>query len=115
VNVYVATKYENWERAAGLAAQLEAAGHVVTYKWWEAGPLGRAEAARRDMRSVLAADALLLVVERELRYSGALTELGMALAAGIDVYVLGDAVDNIFLELPQVRRGAAGLGLPCAT
>jgi hypothetical protein len=104
MRIYVASKFEN-PRAPIVAAQLEAAGHVITYKWWGCSNFVQAQALL-DFEGVLSADALVLVVENDYRYSGALTEFGMALARGIPVYIMGNAIDrNIFTLMPNVYRG----------
>ena len=105
MRIYIATKWENSPRAKEVAAQLEAAGHSISYKWWECEQASQ-EQAERDMFGVVTADALVLIVERDLRYSGALTEFGMACVLNIPVFVMGNAIDsNIFLRLSNVRRG----------
>jgi hypothetical protein len=113
MNIYVATKWENAERAKEVAAALEAAGHRITYKWWDSS-VADATQAWNDFAGVKWADALVLIVEKDFRYSGALTEFGIALGAGVPVYLLGHALDvnnvhasmpNIFTLLPQVHRG----------
>lgn len=103
--IYVATKWENIPRAIEVADQLKAAGHSITYEWWHCGQSTRRQ-AERDREGVTSADALVLIVERDFRYSGALTEFGMACALEIPVYVMGNAIDsNIFLRLGNVQRG----------
>ena len=105
MRVYVASKFEN-PRAPEVAAQLEAAGHTITYKWWGCSNFTQ-EQALLDFYGVIHADALVLVVEDPaLKYSGAITEFGMALGRGIPVYLMGNALDrNIFTLLPGVYRG----------
>ncbi len=105
MKLYVATKWENIPRAIEVADQLKAAGHTLTYSWWECEQAS-AEQASKDMKGVYEADAMVLIVEHDFRYNGALTEFGMALAYGLPVYVMGHAIDsNIFLKLPWVYRG----------
>lgn len=105
MRIYVASKFEN-PRAPEVAALLEAAGHEITYKWWGNSNFTQ-EQALADERGVRTAQALVLVVEDpELRYNGALTEFGMALALRIPCYLMGNAIDrNIFTLLPGVYRG----------
>lgn len=104
MRIYVASKFEN-PRAPIVAAQLEAAGHTISYKWWGCSNFTQ-EQAVLDFVGVTSADAFVLVVEENLRYSGALTEFGMALARGIPVYIMGAAIDrNIFTLMPNVHRG----------
>lgn len=105
MRIYVASKFEN-PRAPEVAAQLEAAGHTITYKWWGCSNFTQ-EQAFLDYKGVVTADAFVLIVEDPaLRYSGALTEFGIALARGVPVYLMGHAIDrNIFTLLPGVTRG----------
>lgn len=111
MRVYIATKWENAPRAEEVAAQLEAAGHIISYKWWECSKVD-SEQALCDAEGVFSADALVLIVEKDYRYSGALTEFGMAIAWGVPVYIMGNALDvstgaspNIFTLLPGVQHG----------
>lgn len=106
MRVYIATKFENSARAIDVATQLEAVGHEITYKWWGNSEFSHEQAAR-DMKGVRDADAMVLIVEDgNLRYSGALTEFGMALAWNTPVHILGHALDsNIFTLLNNVYRG----------
>ncbi len=118
MRIYIATKFENHPRAQEIAKQLQDYGHKITYKWWEAG-VADAEQAYRDFMGVMNADALVLIVEKDFRYSGALTEFGIALGAGIPVYIMGNQLDiepagatpNIFTLLPDmlVHRGIGNL------
>lgn len=105
MNIYVASKFEN-PRAPEVAALLEAAGHRITYKWWGCSNFTQVQALL-DYEGVMAADALVLIVEDPtLRYNGAIAEFGMALAWRIPVYIMGTALDrNIFTLLPNVHRG----------
>lgn len=105
MRIYVASKFEN-PRAPEVAAQLEAAGHTITYKWWGCSNFTQ-EQAQLDYYGVLSADALVLIVEDPtLKYSGAIAEFGMALARTIPIYIMGHALDrNIFTLLPNVQRG----------
>jgi hypothetical protein len=106
VKCYVATKFEEGARAAQVAKQLESAGHVITYKWWGCEQVS-AEQALLDALGVCSAEALVLIAEKDLPYTGALVEMGMALGRNIPVYVIGTALDTrcIFMRLPHIHRG----------
>jgi hypothetical protein len=108
MRIYVAAKYapEPILRAREVMAQLIMVGHVITYNWTTNEQVN-AQQARYDMEGVLSAHALVLIAEQDLRYTGMLVEFGMALGAGIPVYVLGDALDDrcIFMKLPHIHRG----------
>lgn len=107
MKIYIASKFEN-PRAPEVAAQLEAAGHIITYKWWANSDVTE-DQALLDFLGVIHADALVLIVEEDLRYSGALTEFGIALGRGIPVHIMGHELDcvpvrgsrpNIFTMMP---------------
>jgi nucleoside 2-deoxyribosyltransferase len=110
LKVYVAGKWEEKDRIREVQQQLRDAGHTITYDWtsYEGGLTQ--EQAIFDTDGVYDADALVAVYEKDLKYSGAMVELGMALAVGVPVHVLGNACDNcIFLLMPGVTRGIDGL------
>lgn len=120
MRIYVATKFENAVRAQEIAKQLEQAGHTITYPWWLNDQIN-VEQASLDFWGVCAADAFVLLVDGDYRYSGALTEFGIALGRGIPVYLVGHALDvlpekgsspNIFTLLPRVYRGIETLLKP---
>jgi nucleoside 2-deoxyribosyltransferase len=114
MKIYVAGKWEDKPRVREVQNYLKRFGHTITHDWttescgddeekWK-------EHARDDKAGVLAADAFVGVFEKDLRYSGALSEFGMACALGIPCYILGSAINgNVFLRLPEVHRGLEGL------
>jgi hypothetical protein len=109
MKVYVAGKWEEKERVREVQRQLISAGHTISFDWTQVCD-GTEEhmkvQAANDKQGVLDADAFVGVFEKDLRYSGALTEMGMAMANGAKIYILGNAVDtNLFMRLPEVRRG----------
>ncbi len=108
MNVYVASKFENYMRVREIQDQLRAAGHTITYDWTQCAVMDAVQ-ARKDLFGVLDAEAVVLIVEEDLSYRGALVELGIAMGAAIPVYVLGTALDEtcIFLKLsaPYLYRG----------
>ena len=102
IRVYIATKYEAGPRAAELAEVLTDLGHDITYEWWKNEQF-TAEQAAFDAEGVVTADALIFIAEEDYRYAGAYVEMGMALALGIPVLLLGHAIDKcIFVKLPGV-------------
>lgn len=120
MRVYVAGKWSpaTVARVREVQAQLIGAGHVISYDWTtdEGNGTGSATQALNDMNGVLTADVFVLVAEdHDVVYCGAVAELGMALAIGIPVYVLGDALDTkravqgpcIFMQIPTINRGMA--------
>lgn len=105
MKVYVATKFENQTRAKEVAAQLEAAGHTITYKWWHNEQLS-ADQAMADVWGVKLADAVVFIAENDYAYRGTYVEFGIAVATNTPIYVLGTAFDScIFMRLPNVQRG----------
>ena len=85
------------------------AGHTITFDWTTAEQFCK-EQAVLDKQGVMTADALVFIAEKDLRYCGALVELGMAVARGIPIYVIGEAINGcIFITLPQVVRGIGDL------
>lgn len=111
MRIYVATKYEEKVRAKEVAQQLEAVGHTITYAWWNNEQVSSAQAVA-DAAGVETADALVLIVEKDLPYAGALVEFGIAVGRGIPIYILGSAIDErcIFMKLPNLHRnGLASL------
>ena len=67
-----------------------------------------------DFRGVTSADVVVLIVEQDYCYSGALTEFGIALGRGIPVYLMGHELDvrpvrgscpNIFTLMPGITYG----------
>lgn len=117
MRIYVASKYSpaTIARVREVYAQLIAAGHQITYDWTTDDTEGAVQAIN-DLHGVLGADVFVLVAEdHDVVYCGAVAELGMALASGLPVYVLGDALDTarpiqgacIFLKLATIRRADA--------
>ena len=115
MRVYVAAKYapEPIARAREVMAQLILAGHIITYNWTTNEQVN-AQQARYDLDGVLSAHALVVIAEQDLRYVGTLVEFGIALGAGIPIYVIGQALDEkcIFMKLPHIHRGIESLLSP---
>lgn len=115
VKIYVAGKWEDKERVREVQEYLKRFGHTITHDWTQAESCGDDEErwkehASNDKKGVLSADAFVGVFEKDLKYSGALAEFGMACAIGIPCYILGNAIDsNVFLRLPEVKRGLEDL------
>lgn len=100
MNIYIASKFENVYEVALLAADLEAVGHRITYKWWElpqdkhasTTPWEGPEAdelhckAKAEVDGVIRADVLVLIPQPNMR--GAWTEFGIAVGTCVPVIVL---------------------------
>lgn len=118
MRVYVAGKFSppTIARVREIQAQLVAAGHTITCDW-TSDDVPAPQQAVNDMHGVLGADVFVLVAEdHSVVYCGAVAELGMAIASGLPIYVLGDALDTdrpgvqgscIFLKLGSIRRADA--------
>lgn len=120
MNVYVAGKWSRRHEAAALAFRVMDRGHDITHHWWneEDPPADTELGARRefyalcaaaDVDAVLNADAMILLHDAGCR--GAFVELGIALADGVRVIVIGGGKDPtadcpIFYFLPEVEHVA---------
>jgi hypothetical protein len=122
-SVYFAARYSRREELNGYRSELEALGIVVTSRWLATEPRMRSEYSDEDWRNlglidqedVLAADALVCFTEPpgDGGSGGRHVELGMALALGRRVIVVGRR-EHIFHHLPEVeaRRKLAGGAAP---
>src|SRR5205809_904896 len=104
--IYVSTKWEEKDRAREIMALLKGAGHTISFDWTQAETVSAAQALL-DFRGVRDADVVVCIFEENVPYRGALVEMGMGLALGKPIYVLGDALAGhlIFLSHPNVRLG----------
>src|SRR4051812_27671723 len=112
MKLYVAAKWEDRPRARVIMDRLIAAGHTITYDWTRAEQFSIAQACH-DKQGVMDADALVFIAEHDYAFKGAYVELGMAVARGIPIYILGEAINAcIFILLPEVHRGIGPLLTP---
>lgn len=103
MRIYVATKFEERERAREVMFALVAAGHSITYDWTTNEEFSVAQAAR-DRQGVMDADALVFIAEKDLAYRGAWVEFGIAVARNIPIYILGAFyLQCIFWRLANVH------------
>ena len=104
MNVYVAAKWEDKDRARDIMYSVCYAGHTITHDWTINSVFG-VTAAAADVNGVIAADALVAVVEREFQWKGMWVEMGIAIGYGKPIYMLGNwGTDCIFTTLPSVHR-----------
>lgn len=106
-NIYVAGKFEEKARVREVQRQLEDLQYYITHDWTkeDAGTLQGdaleaylAQCAANDYTGVRDADAVLVL--NHDRAFGAMSEMGMAIAWGIPVFVVGHKIrDNIFFHL----------------
>lgn len=105
-SVYVAGKWEEKTAVNHLQYLLREAGHTITFDWtvWETS-MGLQEGAIRDQEGVSSCSAFVGLFTKDLRYKGALVEMGIAIGCGIPVYLVGDAIDScIFIHHPLVTK-----------
>lgn len=107
MGVYVAGKFEEVEAVRAAQSLLQDAGFRITHDWTGESTAGKTSeeigpflevCAENDYVGVTEADAVLLL--NHDRAFGAMVEMGMAIARGIPVFVVGHKIrDNIFFHL----------------
>lgn len=117
MNVYVAGRWLRRAEAWDVMRSLEARGHRITHDWTvKEDNLGMSDVERSDyyalcaaadVDGVLDADAFVLLHDPGCR--GAFVELGIALAHGVKVIVVGGGTcpvttAPIFYWLPEVQH-----------
>jgi hypothetical protein len=112
MRVYIAAPWKHKSRAAEVKQQLQEAGLTVTSRWMDFketpgvayeynDDVMRAEALN-DIEDVAKSTAMLyLNLEKS---EGKATELGMALAYSMPIYVIGGKQNNVFLHLPEINH-----------
>jgi len=107
--IYLAGKWEEAHIIKQYADRLRAHGHAITTPWFEShtGPEieipALKEQAIADVDGVRRCLYFIGIFEKYLPYSGAVTELGMAIAFGKVIYIIGHGIErNIFTHLPSV-------------
>lgn len=109
MRIYLAGKFEEHAVIKVYADELRDLGHVISYPWFELhtkpGIPDLTQEAIEDTEGVKSADAIIFIFEKDLPYSGAMTELGMALAWDKEVFIVGHGGDrNIFTKHPNVHH-----------
>lgn len=114
--VYVAGGISDFEKVRDVQEALIEAGHVISYDWTSAAPDAfwrketddvpseeyLREQAELDRQGAVNCEALVFVVNEKVL--GAYIEIGMALAMGNTVYLLGKPErQSVFFRLPEVR------------
>lgn len=119
MRIYLASRYSRRDELQGYAAQLKAAGHVVTSRWIygtheivdgrsrESAHEDRIIFAQEDVADVHSADAVISFTEGPGAVNGRgrggrHVEFGIALALGRRCIVVGHR-ENIFHSLPAVE------------
>lgn len=119
MQVYIAGSLADVSQVRAAQAEVEAAGHSVTLDWtrgsdaaltdYASAPSVAATIAEQDLRAVLEADAVLVLLG-EAPGLGMFVELGAALASAAEkghghVAVVGrDTTASVFYFHPAVRR-----------
>lgn len=105
--IYIGGPWAERDLMPGRAAQFEAAGHIITHKWWdvdnleevERSPLLLSMQAEADWNGVDSAETMILF--NTLKSEGKAVETGLALAWGIPIIAIGKRGDgNVFQYLP---------------
>jgi len=107
MKVYLASKWEEHNHVKKYADQLRSLGHEISFPWFERhlGGTPLSLCADDDFKGVAEADVCIFIFEKELPYSGAMTELGLALAWDIPVLIVGEGGKrNVFTHHTLVRH-----------
>ena len=110
MNIYVASKLENYEQVREVYSSLAALGHEITHDWtaefFMEDKEDKQKIAELDFNGVCDCDILFLINYQ--RCAGAFTELGIALHAGKVIVVVDgfheEKPSNIFFHLPNVNH-----------
>lgn len=106
--LYLAGKWEERALIDEHAKVLEALGYTITHTWFRPGSeegWTLAQIAQADLEAVKQADVCIFFFANKLPYSGAVTELGIALALRKRIYMIGDgASNNIFTHHSDIIR-----------
>jgi hypothetical protein len=109
MRLYLAARYHRREELGALARSIAELGHQVTSRWLNGFGQDDADSALYDLTDVVVADALVLFTEKSARLraqgGGRHVEFGYALYANKALFLVGPR-ENIFHQLPQVRRFA---------
>ena len=116
MKIYLAARYSRMEELRGYAAEISAAGHVVTARWLDGGNGipetdvvdGESAAfAVQDYCDLLSADAVISWTEpprvSSTARGGRHVEFGLGLAWGKRCIVVGP-LENLFHALPDVEQ-----------
>jgi nucleoside 2-deoxyribosyltransferase len=118
MRLYVSGAWAHRHAVRRLMAKLVEAGHTMTYDWTRAGlpptgPAGKVwlrAMAARELAGIRAADAFVALMDHPTYpYRGTLAELGVALGAGIPVFILTKGV-HLQLDATYTRVALWHLG-----
>jgi nucleoside 2-deoxyribosyltransferase len=118
VKIYVAGRFQSYEKVRACIDMLRDQGYEITYDWTRTPEFGEdghpkhgangqeqprgllQHYAQNDIQGVRSADALVLLADDSL--AGAWVEMGIALERSIPIYVVKPERWTIFLECFQV-------------
>jgi len=102
---YIASKWENKDNVARLAAELEKMGHSISHKWFAVEAAYMQDApmhARLDLHGVRDCTTFVALFDADFSFLNAYVELGMALALSKKVFIVGQADKNcLFTRLEE--------------
>jgi hypothetical protein len=112
----VAGPYQWVDQVRQVQALAVTAGHEISFDWtgdegeirsnWESATSAAREIGNIEKEAVLTSDAVILVGNGDDHGKGlgCFIEVGMALAADIDVFIIGGCRDSVFWYQPNVVR-----------
>ena len=105
MKIYVASKFEDKERVRDAMFSLKEAGHTITKDWTTSTGFILKEAFE-DLNGVRDCDIFIGFFDNpDIKYKGAIAELGMAIALGKSCYIIGNELDDmIFILLPIIQQ-----------
>ena len=106
---YVAGKWQDRFAVQKIHQALIDRGHEITVDWTNhVDPQNQSilrEWSERDIEGSTQCDTYIGVFRRKVVYTGALVEMGAALAAGRRVWIIGNEIDScIFMNHPLVVK-----------
>lgn len=107
MKLYIAGKFQERKQVRWLMDRLVELGHTITFDWTTAHYETKEETpedAVECVRGVINADAYVGVFIMDYTYKGALIEMGVALGLDKKVYIIGHAIDSLFIKHPNVQQ-----------
>jgi hypothetical protein len=108
MKIYIAASYPRLEEAQKLGLELENLGYDVN-SYWHQGEENEADyhsatRAIRDMHAVEYCDLFIELIGDNLSKGGRSCELGMAIAFGKNIILIGENDNCIFTYLPWLAK-----------
>lgn len=104
--IYIAAPWVDKDLMPAIAAQFEAKGHEITWKWWETDDIPEGEGrdavkleeqAVNDMNGVIDSDVVVLINSK--KSEGKAVEQGIAIACGLPIIAVGKRGDGTSLNV----------------